>query len=104
MVSYQTHVHVNHEVYEKYLEWVRGEYIPALLKQPGFVSAELLLRKGGALQASSKEIKIVCKIRDEEALKEYLANTALALREKGTEKFPGQFSAHREIWLESESF
>lgn len=104
MVSYQTHVHVNHEVYESYLSWLRAEYLPDLLRQPGFKSAELWLRKGGAMEASSKEVKIVCKIEDEAALKAYLAGPALRLREKGTERFPGQFSAHREVWLETQVF
>lgn len=104
MVTYQTHVHVHHQVYEQYVQWVREEYIPELLKVPGFVGAELLLRKGGAMESSSKEVKIVFKIKDEDALRAYLAGPALVLREKGTERFPGQFSAHREIWLDGASF
>ncbi len=104
MVHYQTHVHVHHHIYESYVKWVQDEYIPEMLQVPGFLSAELLLRKGGAMESSSKEVKIVFKIKDEELLKAYLAGPALSIREKGTERFPGQFSAHREIWLDGKSF
>ncbi|MNY79630.1 hypothetical protein D3C86_2203400 [compost metagenome] len=54
--------------------------------------------------ASSKDVDIIYKIKDEEALKVYMTEYAMKLREKGLEKFPGQYSAQREIWLETIKF
>lgn len=104
MVSYQIHAHVRHEIYETYITWLREEHIPEMLGVPGFKKADLLYRKGGAMESSGKEVKIIYSIENEEALKSYLAGPALKIREKGTDKFPGQFSIHREVWLESVSF
>ncbi len=104
MVTYMIHVHVRHEVYEQYVEWMKAEHIPELLRQDGFISAELLLRKGGAMESSGKEVKMLYKVKDEDAMKAYLAGPAMTLREKVTEKFSGQFSAHREVWLETYNF
>lgn len=104
MVIYQVHAHVRHEIYEQYVQWLKQEHIAEVLAQPGFVGAELCLRKGGSMESSGKEVKVIYRVKDEEALKTYLSGPAMALREKGTEKFPGQFSAHREVWLETLSF
>ncbi|MEN0058733.1 MAG: DUF4286 family protein [Bdellovibrio sp.] len=101
MVTYLVHLTVRHEVYPEYVEWLKSEHIPDMLTCPGFVSAELCLRKGGNLEASSKDVKIIYKIKDENHLKTYMSDYAMKMREKGLEKFPGQFSAQREVWLET---
>lgn len=103
MVTYLTHVVVRHEVYEEYVNWLRTEHIPEVLTLPGFEKANLCLRKGGAMEASSKDVKVVYYVKDETSLKTYMAEYAMKLREKGLEKFPGQYSATREVWLETES-
>ncbi len=104
MVSYQVHAHVRHEVYETFISWMGEVHIPELLKVPGFVDAEILYRKGGSMESSGKEVKIIYHLENEEALKTYLAGPAMSLREKVLDKFPGQFSMHREVWLESKKF
>lgn len=104
MVKYITHLTVRHEVYPELVEWLKSEHIPELLQVPGFVNAELCLRKGGNMESSSKEVKVIYSIKDEEDIKNYISNWAMKLREKGLEKFPGQFSANREVWLESHMF
>ncbi len=104
MVSYLVHYMVRHEAYSEYLEWLKNEHIKEMLACPGFVGAEICLRKGGSLESSGKDIKIIYKVKDEEHLKIYMAEHAMKLREKGIEKFPGQFSAQREVWLETIKF
>ncbi|XGC81448.1 DUF4286 family protein [Bdellovibrio bacteriovorus] len=104
MVTYIVHLTVRHEVYPEYVEWLKKEHIKEVLTCPGFLGADLCLRKGGNLEASSKEVKVVYRIKDEEHMKLYMTEYAMKLREKGLEKFPGQFSASREVWLETEGF
>lgn len=104
MVTYMVHLMVRHEVYSEYVEWLKNEHINEVLACPGFLGAELCLRKGGSLEASSKDVKVIYKIKDEEHMKLYMTEYAMKLREKGLEKFPGQFSAQREVWLETINF
>ncbi|WP_413944057.1 DUF4286 family protein [Bdellovibrio sp. HCB-162] len=104
MVTYMVHLMVRHEAYAEYVEWLKTEHIKEMLACPGFLGAELCLRKGGSLEASSKDVKIIYKLKDEEHMKLYMTEYAMKLREKGLEKFPGQFSAQREVWLETIKF
>lgn len=104
MVTYMVHMMVRHEAYSEFIEWLKTEHIKDVLGCPGFMTAELCLRKGGSLEASSKEVKVVYQVKDEESLKLYMTEYALKLREKGLEKFPGQYSAQREVWLETVKF
>lgn len=104
MVTYLVHVTVQHEFYDHYVEWLKTEHIPEFLQVPGFLNAELCLRKGGSMVASSKEVRIVFHVKDEELLKAYMSEHAMKLREKAMDKFPGQFSTHREVWLETINF
>lgn len=104
MVTYIVHISVRHEVYGEYVDWLKNEHIAEVLTLPGFVKAELCLRKGGSMEASSKDLKIVYTIKDEDAMKTYMTEYAMGMREKGLEKFPGQFSAQREVWLETINF
>lgn len=104
MVTYIVHLMVRHEIYPEYVEWLKNEHISEVLSCPGFVKAELCLRKGGSMEASSKDIKVIYTIKDEEHMKLYMSEYAMKLREKGLEKFSGQFSAQREVWLETANF
>lgn len=101
MVTYVVRLAVRFEVYEEYVQWLKNEHIQEVLALPGFVDAELCLRKGGNMTASSQEIQVIYHLKDEEAMKVYITEYAMKYREKGLEKFPGQFSAQREVWLES---
>ena len=101
MVTYIVHYTVRHEIYPEYVEWLKSEHIPEALTLPGFLGAELCLRKGGNMEASSKDIKIIYSVKDEDHIKAYISDSAMKLRGKALEKFPGQFSSHREVWLES---
>lgn len=103
MIHYHVHYHVHFQAYERFTAWLREESIPEMLKQPGFTGAELLLNKGGALVSSGKDVKVVFRLQNETALKTYLAS-AMDIRQKAVDKFPGEFSAHREVWMESISF
>lgn len=104
MVTYIVHLTVRHEVYPEYVEWLRNEHIKEMLALPGFLGADLCTRKGGNMEASSKDVKVVYRLKDEEHMKLYMTEYAMKLREKGLEKFPGQFSASREVWLDTEEF
>lgn len=104
MVTYVVKMMVRHEVYEQCVEWLKSEHIPELLTVPGFLEADLCTRKGGSMEASSKDVMIVYRVESEEAMKVYMTEYAMKIREKGLEKFPGQFSAQREVWLETGNF
>lgn len=104
MVTYTVIYTVRHEAYGEYVEWLKNEHIPEMLTVPGFTDASLCLRKGGALEASSKDVRVVYHLKDEDHLKTYIAEHAMKIREKAMDKFPGQFSAQREVWMETFSF
>jgi hypothetical protein len=100
MVCYQVHLNVRQEIYSDFISWLETEHIKEVLAQPGFLKAQLVYKKGGALESYSKDIKVIYWLDNEESIKNYLSGPALKLREKGTDKFPGQYSAQREVWLE----
>lgn len=105
MCIYEVRAIVQAKVYPQYLEWLKTEHVKEVLACPGFISADICVGKFGvALESSSIEIKVIYKLRDETALKEYLSHRAMALREKGLQKFPGEFSAQREMWKEVFTF
>lgn len=104
MVTYIQQTTVQFEVYDEYVAWLKSDYIPKALEIPGFISADLCLRKGGAMESSAKELRIVFKVESEDSIKTYIAEHALPLREAATEKFPGRFSNNREIWLDTINF
>jgi antibiotic biosynthesis monooxygenase (ABM) superfamily enzyme len=104
LVTYIVSLKVRWEICDQYVDWLKSEHINEVLGLPGFVSADLCLRKGGSMEASSKDVQIIYKLKDEEALKVYMTEYAMKMREKGLEKFPGQFSAQREVWLETSNF
>lgn len=104
MVTYIVHYTVRFEAYDEYVQWLKTEHINDMLACPGFLGAELLLRKGGNLEASSKDVKIIYKVKDEDSLKTYMTEHAMPIREKALTKFPGLFSASREVWLETSNF
>ena len=104
MVTYSVRTTVRHEIYNEFINWLQEEHIHDVLALPGFLGAQLCLRKGGSMESSSKDVMIHYQLQDEEAVKVYMTEHALRLREKGLEKFPGQFSAQREVWLETRNF
>lgn len=104
MVTYLVHYTVRHEIADEFTAWLQSDYIPESLKIPGFKKAELLLKKGGPMMSSSKDIKVIYTLSDEDHLKKYVAETAMPLREKALEKFPGMFSVQREVWLDTINF
>ncbi|MFV8256311.1 DUF4286 family protein [Bdellovibrio bacteriovorus] len=104
MVTYIVQLAIRWETYPEYVEWLKNEHIAEVLALPGFIKAELCLRKGGAMEASSKDVKIIYTLKDEDAIKTYMSEYAMQMREKGLEKFSGQFSAQREVWLETINF
>ncbi|HWU43662.1 MAG TPA: DUF4286 family protein, partial [Bdellovibrio sp.] len=99
MVTYLVLYTVQHEIHDSFVEWLKSDHIPEMLEVPGFMNADLCLRKGGTMIASSKEVRVVYRIKDEAFAKSYISESAMKLRERALEKFPGQFSAQREMWL-----
>ncbi|WP_413575792.1 DUF4286 family protein [Bdellovibrio sp. HCB290] len=104
MVTYIVQTTVQYDAYNEYVDWLKNEHIADMLNVSGFISADLCLRKGGAMESSAKELRIVFKVKDEEHIKSYIAEKAMELREKALEKFPGKFSSNREVWLDTFSF
>lgn len=101
MVTYTVHYTVQHEANESFVDWLKEEHIPEMLTVEGFLKADLCLKKAGSMISSSKEVFIVYQIQDEEHFKKYITDHAMTLREKAMEKFPGLFSAKRDVWLET---
>ena len=104
MVTYSVQIKIRYDLFDEYVAWLKTEHIKEMLAVPGFIEAELCTRKGGAMESSSKDVQITYKLQNEEDLKHYLAEYAMPMREKGLEKFSGQYSAHREIWLDTIKF
>ncbi|MEK2687454.1 DUF4286 family protein [Bdellovibrio sp. GT3] len=104
MVTYIVQTTVQWEAYDGYVEWLKNEHIAEMLNVPGFISADLCLRKGGAMESSAKELRVIYKVKDEEHIKTYISEKAMELREKALEKFPGRFSINREVWMDTFSF
>lgn len=101
MVKYLVNYTVRYEIYNQFVSWMQEEHVAEMLKVPGFSHAELCLRKGGNMEASSRDVKVIYTVETEDQIKSYIQTSAMELRGKALEKFPGQFSAHREVWLES---
>lgn len=104
MVTYSVQIKIRYDLFDEYVAWLKNEHIKEMLAVPGFIEAELCTRKGGAMESSSKDVQITYKLQNEEALKHYMSEYAMPMREKGLEKFSGQYSAHREIWLDTIKF
>lgn len=105
VLEYHVSVTVRGAVYEKFVEWLQSEHIDEVLQSEGFLEAELLLNKKGiALESSSKQLKIIYKVRSEFELNKYLKERALILRNKGMDRFPGEYTAEREIWSSVEQY
>jgi antibiotic biosynthesis monooxygenase (ABM) superfamily enzyme len=104
MVTYIVQTTVQYEAYDEYVAWLQNEHIADILTVPGFISADLCLRKGGAMESSAKEIRLVFKVKDEDHIKSYISDYAMKLREKALDKFPGKFSSSREVWLDTINF
>ena len=104
MVTYEVQIKIRYQLYDEYVAWLQSEHIPEMLALPGFMEAELCTRKGGAMEASSKDVQITYKLQNEDALRTYMSEHAMRLREKGLEKFSGQYSAQREVWLDTIKF
>ncbi len=105
MCLYEVRAIVQARVFPQYLEWLKTEHVQEVLQNSGFLSADVCVGKFGvALESSSIEIKVLYKVKDEDSLKNYLSHRAMALREKGLQKFPGEFSAQREMWKEIFTF
>jgi antibiotic biosynthesis monooxygenase (ABM) superfamily enzyme len=104
MVTYSVQIKIRYDLFDEYVAWLKNEHINEMLAVPGFIEADLCTRKGGAMESSSKDIQITYKLQNEDALKNYMSEYAMPLREKGLEKFAGQYSAQREIWLDTIKF
>lgn len=104
MVTYSVNIKIRYDYFDEYVAWLKNEHIPEMLALPGFTEADLCTRKGGAMESSSKELEITYKLQNEDALKTYMAEYAMPMREKGLEKFSGQYSASRDIWLDTIKF
>jgi antibiotic biosynthesis monooxygenase (ABM) superfamily enzyme len=104
VVTYVVRSTVRFEVYDQFVQWLESEHIPEMLTVPGFLEAHLCTRKGGSMESSSKETMVSYKVESEDSIKKYMTEYAMKIREKGIEKFPGQFSVQREVWLETRNF
>lgn len=100
MTTYIVKLTLNSTIYENYLKWLETEHVPEVLSCPGFIEAELLLDKNEP-ELEKSHICTLYRLRSQEDLDHYLTNFAPSLRQKGLDRWGGQFTAEREIWYSS---
>lgn len=97
MTTYIVKLTINSLVYEEYLDWLLKEHAPEVLKNPGFLEAELLLERHDPEHEKS-HIDVLYRLKSRADLDLYLKNAAPILRQKGVDRWGTHFTAVREIW------
>jgi len=100
MIRYEVTLQIQNSSFEKMLEWLRTEHIPDMLGETGFLRAELLLESKDFLGSTDRrKVRVIYFCESAATLKNYLAERAPVLRQKGLALFPNQFTAERGIWV-----
>lgn len=82
-------------------EWLPG-HVAGLLKQPGFLSARILKDLEPAADGRSRR-SIRYRLRNQQALDDYLAGPAERMRAEGVRRFGSAMRAHRRVLREAGS-
>lgn len=93
-VIYEVSLSVDPEIIGEYDAWLR-RHVDEMLALPGFLDAEIL--RPESRDGARVERLVLYRLRDREALDEYLEKHAPRMREDGLRRFGERFSARRRI-------
>ncbi|MEO1135330.1 MAG: DUF4286 family protein [Pseudomonadota bacterium] len=90
-ILYEVVITVSPEIRNDYLAWLR-RHMAQMLDLDGFTDAEMLFN-------CENENEITChyRLRDQQAMQDYLDGPAKAMRADGVKQFGDKFSASRRI-------
>jgi hypothetical protein len=94
MILYNVTISVDGEIRTEWLEWMRGEHIPDVLKTGFFKECKLCRLLGGEEQGG-KTYAIMYLAFDEKGLGEYQTKFAPGLQNEHNTRFGGKFAAFR---------
>lgn len=98
MIVYEVNVTLEEEIREHYLLWLE-EHIKSMLKFSGFLSASLLYDMDCPLK-----VTVVYRIKNENALKIYMASAAPTMRRQAVDRFGDRFSITRRVFRIEKEF
>ncbi|KTD18840.1 Uncharacterised protein [Legionella lansingensis] len=95
MLIYEVNLEVNRPIFEDYIRWLQP-HIKELLTFDGFLKADLLFDTNDE-QADVRKITIAYYLKDYQSYYNYINGPAVTMREQGSQRFKGQFVAHRRL-------
>lgn len=95
MIDYEVTLDIDAAIGEDYLAWLRG-HVDAMLALPGFVSASMW-RVDEPVPSGRLGLCVRYQLRDADALRDYLADHAPAMRAEGLARFGAAVLASRRI-------
>jgi quinol monooxygenase YgiN len=96
MILYEVNLEVRDEILADYRPWL-AEHVRAMLRMPGFVSAEVFERRDPPPPDGTHALTVQYRLVDEAALDRYLMQHALRMREDGLRRFGDGFTATRRV-------
>lgn len=99
MIVYVVELEMEAELCDEYLAWL-GDHVREMRALPGFMDAEILIRREPSPLAGRFIVQAHYRLRDRAAWDDYLAHHASRMREAGLARFGQRVRASRTI-LES---
>ena len=103
MIVYEVNLFVQSAIEADYRAWLDG-HIREILALPGFLGADLLEVGEPAPAADEIALSVQYRLRDEQALADYLREHAPRLRADGIARFGAGFRAQRRILSKRQAY
>ena len=94
MLIYNVTVNIDDEVHEEWLQWMKSDHIPEVMKC-GLFKSNMMLKVLADDEGHTYSIQYRCE--SEYKLKDYFENHAPRLQHEHTEKYKDKFVAYRTI-------
>jgi hypothetical protein len=97
MIIYSVIIQIKKTSEQEWLNWITGNHIPDLMKTGHFLKSELtkLLEEQQGEFSTYRALYYMNSIKEYES---YKLNSAPALQKEHLDKFPGKFTAQRELY------
>lgn len=95
-VIYEVNLDLDAAIADDYLAWLR-EHIAQICALPGFLGATLQTVTDPVAEPGRRTLCVQYRLRDQNALDDYLRDHAPRLRADGMARFGGKFSASRRV-------
>ena len=96
MIVYEVNVFVRRQVEAAYRRWL-DDHVREIVALPGFLGAQVFERREPALADEEFAVCMQYRLRDEQALQDYLREHAPRLRAEGLALFGDNFRAERRV-------